>query len=88
MDIGTAFARSGRAGEMLVGFLAEPALLMVLFTAAFLTQIDVARQHRRDDRQQPFAIYPSLAFAGVAFTMVALARTPVYRSTIRRRISN
>src|SRR4029079_18138032 len=34
MDIGTAFGSMGARREMLVGFLAEPALLMVLFTAA------------------------------------------------------
>ncbi len=38
MDIGTAFGTLGARREMLIGFLAEPALLMVLFTAAFLTQ--------------------------------------------------
>ena len=36
MDIGTAFGTLGARREMLVGFLAEPALLMVLFTALFL----------------------------------------------------
>ena len=65
---------------MLVGFLAEPALLMVLFTAAFLTQSTSLANIVETIANQPFAIYPSLAFAGVAFTMVALAenaRVPV-----------
>src|SRR5204862_1533333 len=73
MDIGTAFGTMGARREMLVGFLAEPALLMVLFTASLLsgstslpTIVDVLA-HRE------IAIYPSLAFAGVAFTMVSLA---------------
>jgi formate hydrogenlyase subunit 4 len=65
---------------MLVGFLAEPAMLMTLFTAAFisgstqLTTIVESLAHR------DFAIYPSLAFAAVAFLMVLLAenaRIPV-----------
>jgi formate hydrogenlyase subunit 4 len=65
---------------MFIGFLAEPALLMVLFTASLIsgstslpTTVDVLA-HRE------LAIYPSLAFAGVAFTMVSLAenaRIPV-----------
>src|SRR6185437_14983829 len=33
MDIGTAFGTMGARREMMVGFLAEPALLMVLFNA-------------------------------------------------------
>jgi formate hydrogenlyase subunit 4 len=73
MDIGTAFGSLGARREMFIGFLAEPALLMVLFTASLIsgstslpTIVDALA--RRD-----LAIYPSLAFAGVAFTMVSLA---------------
>src|SRR5690242_571192 len=80
MDIGTAFGTLGARREMLVGFLAEPALLMVLFTASLichstsLTAIVDTLAHKE------LVIYPSLAFAGVAFTMVSLAenaRVPV-----------
>ncbi len=80
MDIGTAFGTLGARREMLVGFLAEPALLMVLFTASLishstsLTTIVDVLAHRE------LAIYPSLALAGVAFTIVSLAenaRVPV-----------
>jgi len=73
MDIGTAFGTLGARREMFVGFLAEPALLMVLFTASLISHstslptIVEALAHRE------FAIYPSMAFAGVAFTMVSLA---------------
>ena len=80
MDIGTAFGTMGARREMLVGFLAEPALLMVLFTAAFITQSTLLASIVETMATQPFAIYPSLAFAGVAFTMVSLAenaRVPV-----------
>jgi formate hydrogenlyase subunit 4 len=65
---------------MLIGFLAEPALLMVLFTAAFMTQSTSLARIVEVRVAQEFAIYPSLAFAGVAFTMVSLAenaRVPV-----------
>ena len=80
LDIGTSFGGLGARREMLVGFLAEPAMLMTLFTAAFisgstqLTTIVESLAHRE------FAIYPSLAFAAVAFVMVLLAenaRIPV-----------
>ena len=80
LDIGTSFGGLGARREMLVGFLAEPAMLMTLFTAAFisgstqLTTIVESLAHR------DFAIYPSLAFAAVAFLMVLLAenaRIPV-----------
>lgn len=80
MDVGTSFGTLGARREMLIGFLAEPALLMVLFSASLisrstsLTTIVDTLAHRE------FAIYPGLAFAGVAFTMVSLAenaRVPV-----------
>src|SRR5512134_1505582 len=80
MDIGTAFGTLWARREMLVGFLAEPALLMVLFTAAFLTQSTSLANIVETIANQEFAIYPSLAFAGVAFAMVSLAenaRVPV-----------
>ena len=80
MDIGTAFGSLGARREMLVGFLAEPALLMVLFTAAFLTGTTSLANIVENVGRQEFAIYPSLAFAGVAFAMVSLAenaRVPV-----------
>jgi formate hydrogenlyase subunit 4 len=79
-DIGTAFGTLGARREMLVGFLAEPALLMVLFTFALITGstslATIVETFSRDD----LAIHPALAFAGVAFTMVSLAenaRVPV-----------
>ncbi len=80
MDVGTSFGTLGARREMMIGFLAEPALLMVLFTASLishstsLSTIVDALGHRE------FVIYPSMAFAGVAFTMVSLAenaRIPV-----------
>jgi formate hydrogenlyase subunit 4 len=84
MDIGTAFGTLGARREMLVGFLAEPALLMVLFIAAFMTQSTSLASIVETIAEQEFAIYPSLAFAGVAFTMVSLAensRIPVDNPT-------
>lgn len=73
MDIGTAFGSMGARREMLLGFLAEPALLMVLFNASLLTQSTLLTSIVENLIHREFAIYPSLAFAGVAFTMVSLA---------------
>jgi formate hydrogenlyase subunit 4 len=80
MDVGTAFGSMGARREMLVACLAEPALLMVFFTPALIakstsltTIVEVLAHHE-------FVLYPSLAFAAVAFYMVALAenaRIPV-----------
>ena len=42
MDVGTAFGTLGARREMMIGFLAEPALLMVLFVASLISQSTVA----------------------------------------------
>ncbi|HKC45323.1 MAG TPA: NADH-quinone oxidoreductase subunit H [Burkholderiales bacterium] len=73
MDIGTAFGSLGARREMMVGFLAEPALLMVLFTASLISQTTSLATVVDTLSHKELAIYPSLAFAGVAFTMVSLA---------------
>jgi len=73
MDIGTAFGTMGARREMFVGFLAEPALLMVLFTASLLSGSTSLPTIVETLAHRDIAIYPSLAFAGVAFTMVSLA---------------
>lgn len=80
MDIGTAFGSMGARREMLIGFLAEPALLMVLFSASLISQSTSLPTIVETLAQREFAIYPALALAGVAFTMVSLAenaRVPV-----------
>jgi formate hydrogenlyase subunit 4 len=73
MDIGTAFGSLGARREMLVAFLAEPALLMVLFTPALISQSTSLNTMVATLGQQEFALYPSLAYAAVAFAMVLLA---------------
>ncbi|MCX7193361.1 MAG: NADH-quinone oxidoreductase subunit H [Proteobacteria bacterium] len=80
MDIGTSFGSMGARREMLVSFLAEPALLMVFFTASMISHstqlpgiVEALAHHQ-------FVLYPSLAFAGLAFVIVLLAenaRIPV-----------
>ena len=66
--------------EMLIGFLAEPALLMVLFSASLISQSTSLTTIVETLVHRELTIYPGLAFAGVAFTMVSLAenaRVPV-----------
>ena len=80
IDVGTAFGTLGARREMLVGFLAEPALLTVLFSASLITRSTSLTTIVETLAHHELAIYPSLAFAGVAFTMVSLAenaRLPV-----------
>jgi formate hydrogenlyase subunit 4 len=80
MDIGTAFGTLGARREMLVGFLAEPAFLMVLFTASLISNSTSLATIVSTLAHRELTILPSLAFAGVAFTMVSLAenaRVPV-----------
>jgi formate hydrogenlyase subunit 4 len=80
MDIGTAFGSLGARREMFVGFLAEPALLMVLFTASLISGSTSLPTIVETLAHRDLVIYPSLAFAGVAFTMVSLAenaRVPI-----------
>jgi len=73
MDIGTAFGTLGARREMMVGFLAEPALLIVIFVASIIsatTALPAIAQHLAT---QQLGLFPSLAFTGVAFTCVLLA---------------
>ncbi len=80
MDVGTAFGTLGARREMLIGFLAEPALLMVLFSASLISKSTSLTTIVETLAHRDLAIYPSLALAGVAFTMVSLAenaRVPV-----------
>jgi formate hydrogenlyase subunit 4 len=65
---------------MLLGFRAEPALLMVLFSASLISKSTSLATIVETLAHREFAIYPGFAFAGVAFAMVSLAenaRVPV-----------
>lgn len=80
MDIGTAFGTLGARREMLIGFLAEPALLMVLFTISLIASSTSLATIVSYLAGKELTILPSMAFAGLAFTMVSLAenaRVPV-----------
>jgi formate hydrogenlyase subunit 4 len=80
MDVGTAFGSLGARREMMVGFLAEPALLMVIFVASLISSTTALPEISDALATRPFALYPSLAFTAVAFVLVLLAenaRIPV-----------
>jgi Formate hydrogenlyase subunit 4 len=80
MDVGTAFGSLGARREMMVGFLAEPALLMVIFVASLISSSTALPTISEGLASRSLALYPSLAFTAVAFLMVLLAenaRIPV-----------
>jgi len=84
MDVGTAFGTLGARREMLIGFLAEPALLMVLFSVSLISQTTSLATMVHTVTHRALAVYPGLPFAGVAFVMVSLAenaRVPVDNPT-------
>jgi formate hydrogenlyase subunit 4 len=73
MDIGTAFGTLGARREMMVGFLAEPALLMVIFVASMISATTSLPAIAENLATQNLGLYPSLAFTAIAFIMVLLA---------------
>ncbi len=73
MDIGTAFGTMGARRDMMIGFLAEPALLMVLFNAFLLSGSTALPSVVNASTTHPFFVDPSLIFAAIAFVMVLLA---------------
>jgi len=80
MDVGTAFGSLGARREMMVGFLAEPALLMVIFVAALISSSTALPAIADNLATQTLGLHPSLAFTAVAFLLVLLAenaRIPV-----------
>ena len=73
MDIGTSFGTFGARREMMIGFLAEPAMLMTLFTASLISHSTSLPTIVETLAHRELVIYPSMAFAAVAFLMVLLA---------------
>lgn len=75
MDIGTAFGGMGSSREMTVSSLAEPAMLMAVFTVSLASSSSSLTQMVAVMGHSNFVIRPSLAFALVAYIMIALAET-------------
>jgi formate hydrogenlyase subunit 4 len=75
MDIGTAFGGMGSSREMTISSLAEPAMLMAVFTltmTASTTNLSFAIEHVLD---QGLVLRPSFIFALSALSLVAIAET-------------
>ncbi len=75
MDVGTAFGGMGASREMLVSALAEPAMLMAIFTLAMgahSTNLSTVIGHQLADG---LALRPSILFALGGLTLVAIAET-------------
>lgn len=75
MDIGTAFGGMGASREMTVSSLAEPALLMAVFTLAMTassTNLSMAIEYTL---QSGLVLRPSFLFATLGLMMVAVAET-------------
>ncbi len=80
MDVGTAFGTMGARRQMLVSFLAEPALLIVFLNIALICHSTDLGRIVQMMHLQTLTLNPSLAFAGVAYFMVLLAenaRNPI-----------
>lgn len=75
MDIGTAFGGMGASREMMVASLAEPAMLMSIFTVSLVSNSTSLSQMAHVMTMDPVLLRPSLAFALLSFVLVALAET-------------
>ena len=73
MDVGTSFGTLGARREMMIGFLAEPAMLMTLFTDSLISHSTSLVTIVETLGQREFVIYQSMAFAAVAFLRLLLA---------------
>ena len=88
MDLGTAFGSMGARREMFVGFLAEPALLMVLFTASLISGSTLLPTIVETLAHRDLAIYRASPSPAAPSPWCRWPRTRAFRSTTRRRISS
>ncbi|MHB8790807.1 MAG: respiratory chain complex I subunit 1 family protein [Desulfobulbaceae bacterium] len=75
MDVGTAFGGMGSSREMTISSLAEPAMLLAVFTLAMTvasTNLSTMIAHLAT---KPLQLYPSFIFAALAMALVAVAET-------------
>lgn len=75
MDAGTAFGGMGASREMLISALAEPAMLMAVFTLAMTAHSTNLASMVEAQLAGPLALRPSFLFALAALVLVALAET-------------
>jgi formate hydrogenlyase subunit 4 len=75
MDVGTAFGGMGSSREMMISSLSEPAMLMAVFTVSLAGSSTSLSEMVTVLSAREFMIRPSLAFALIAFILIALAET-------------
>ncbi|HEX8949613.1 MAG TPA: NADH-quinone oxidoreductase subunit H [Dissulfurispiraceae bacterium] len=75
MDIGTAFGGMGSSREMTIASLAEPAMLMAVFTMSLASKSTSLAQMVQVVSVGSIALKPSLVFAFLAFILITLAET-------------
>ncbi len=75
MDIGTAFGGMGSSREMMIASLAEPAMLMSIFTVSLANKSTSLSHIVQVILSGQSILRPSLAFAFLAFILIALTET-------------
>ncbi len=75
MDIGTAFGGMGSSREMTIASLAEPAMLMSIFTVSLANRSTSLSHIVRAICSGESVMRPSLAFAFLAFVLITLTET-------------
>jgi formate hydrogenlyase subunit 4 len=75
MDIGTAFGGMGSSREMTIASLAEPAMLMAIFTMSLANKSTSLSQMVQVIYSGQSVLRPSVAFALLAFILIVLAET-------------
>lgn len=75
MDIGTAFGGMGSSREMTIASLAEPAMLMAIFTMSLASKSTSLSHMVQVTYGGQYLLRPSVAFSLLAFVLIALAET-------------
>ena len=88
MDIGTAFGGMGSSREMMIGALAEPVMLMAVFTLSMTANTTNLSEAVGYTLESGVVLRPSFIFAMLGLMMVAVGKPAACRWTTRRRISN
>ncbi len=75
MDVGTSFGGMGSSREMMIASLAEPAILMSVFTVSLISQSTSLSETARRVAGMHFFLSPSMVFILLAFVLILLAET-------------
>jgi formate hydrogenlyase subunit 4 len=75
LDIGTAFGGMGSSREMTIASLAEPAMLMAIFTMSLASRTTSLSHMAEAILSGQPVLRPSIVFAMLAFILIALAET-------------